>query len=129
MRRVKVPNLVHMPFAERAWIPDGKLQKYILNPDHPKGWSKAKYFEEQLGIRNENWEYLDDQILGEVAKRRVTTIAAKNWQEEGDHHFGIEFGVEIGIDGLNRQRREIFTGWLVVGSLAPSFTTAFPCRR
>jgi hypothetical protein len=129
VRRVKVPNLIHMPFAERAWIPDGKLQDYILNPDHPKGWSKAKYFDQHLGIRRDNWEYLHDQILDEISERRVTTIAAKNWKEGEKHHFGIEFGIEVGIDGLNGQRREVFTGWLVVGSLAPALTTSFPCHR
>lgn len=129
MRRVKVPNLIHLPFHERAWIPEGKLSDYVLNPDHAIGWSKAKFFDQQLGIRRENWKYLHDQILGQLPEARVTTIGANNWQEGGKHHFGIEFGVEVGIDGLNGQRREVCTCWLVVGSLAPSFTTAFPARR
>jgi filamentous hemagglutinin len=129
VRRVKVPNLIHMPFSERASIPEGKLRDYVLNPEHPKGWSKAKFFEEQLGIRREDWEYLHDEILGQLPERRVSTIAAKNWREAERNHFGIEFGIEVGIHGLNGQRRKVFTGWLVVGSLSPAFTTAFPCRR
>lgn len=124
-----MPNLIHLPFAERAHIPDGKLSGYILNPDHPDGWSKAKFFDQMLGIRQEHSGYLHDQILGKLPESHVTAIAPNNRREGGKHHWGIEFSVGIEIDGLNGLRRQIITGWMLVGSLAPSFTTARPRRR
>lgn len=128
MRRIAVPNLIHLPFLEQATVADAKLRLYVLGPTHPKGRHKAKFFEDVLGIRQEHWEYLRDEILGGLPQSRVTTIAPKHWNEDGKRHFGIEFEVPIEIHGLNGRRCAISTGWMVEGSIAPSFTTARPCR-
>ncbi|MGH7100330.1 MAG: DUF6883 domain-containing protein [Stellaceae bacterium] len=33
-----------LPFSDRAFVEEKKIQEYLLNPDHPVGGSKAKFF-------------------------------------------------------------------------------------
>lgn len=33
-----------MAEAKRLGVPQAKVTAYLLNPDHPEGWSKAKFF-------------------------------------------------------------------------------------
>lgn len=35
---MKVPNF------EKAFVPESKLAEYLLNPDHPDGGPKARFF-------------------------------------------------------------------------------------
>jgi hypothetical protein len=124
--RVPLPNFTTLPFAERAVIPEAKLTEYVLNPEHPTGQHKARLFESCLGIRREDWEHLRDQILGGLPTARASTVGAKRWRDEGSLRFGLEFEVHVPVDGLNGQSCEVLTGWMVAGSLVPSFTTGRP---
>jgi hypothetical protein len=127
VRRVPVvPNLIHLPFAERAQIPEHKLTLYVLNPEHPDGWSKAKFFDEHLGITRDSWEHLRDEILRKLPDAWITALGAKSWREAGALRFGIECEVPLVVDGLNGQSRQIVTGWMLGSALAPTFSTARP---
>jgi hypothetical protein len=40
---------VKLPFVDRAAVPDAKLVNYLLDPVHPRGRSKAEFFQ-RLGF-------------------------------------------------------------------------------
>lgn len=125
---MRVPVLpVPLPYVERAHIPEHKLTRYLLNPEHPSGRHKAKLFERRLGVTCDDWEHLRDEILGNLPGARVRTIAPKTWpKEDGGTNYGLEFEVHVPVCGLNGQTCQVLTGWVVGGSLRPQFTTARP---
>lgn len=84
---------MRLPGAERPRIPTDKLVRYALDPTHPHGRHKARVFASALGIRNQDWRYLHDQILAALpaAPVRSTRITS----------FGVAYEVVVPIDGLN----------------------------
>jgi hypothetical protein len=125
MRRVSVPpNLIHLPFVERAWIPEERLAGYVLNPEHHRGRHKARRFAERLGIRRENSDHLRQEILGKLPDSWVRGIGSKNWIEAGAWQFATEWEVHVQVDGLNGQSCPVLTGWHLGSSCAPKLSTA-----
>jgi hypothetical protein len=122
-----VPALVHLPFVEAASIPEAKLRDYVLNLDHREGSSKAKFFAETLAITRDDWRHLHDQILDKLPDAYVESIRPKHWSGDGRTHWGIEWEVNVQVDGLNGRSCPVTTCWMVAGSCRPSFTTAYPC--
>ncbi|RMG10844.1 MAG: hypothetical protein D6728_09890, partial [Cyanobacteria bacterium J055] len=55
-----------LPNGHKADLGD-KLERYSLNPDHPKGKHKALLFEKRLGITLKNKDILE-QALREAAR-------------------------------------------------------------
>jgi hypothetical protein len=55
---------LQLPRRHDAEIPPAKHRDYPLNPDHDQGNHKARVFASTLGIRQDDWEYLADQIMG-----------------------------------------------------------------
>jgi len=51
-----------------------KLEKYLLNPDHPQGGPKAKWFEQALGFTRENAGDLERQIVFDQSKAVETGV-------------------------------------------------------
>jgi len=51
-----------LPRASEAEIPDAKLRDYALNPQHPDGMHKARVFLSALGLSQDDWPGLRDQI-------------------------------------------------------------------
>lgn len=130
MRRVPVKTYTHLPGARDAYIPLhplNKLKDFALDVEHHRGGSKAKWFRDHLGIVRDDWEFLHDQILNRLPDSYIVDIPARitrPWD-------GIEFGVEVPIDGRNGQSAPVLTGWLVPLGLnpRPKFITARPARR
>lgn len=117
-------GVAHLPGAEAAWIPtspNNKLKDYLLNLDHPAGGSKAEWFRARLGILQDDWEFLHDQILDRVPACWVCNIRFKPPD-------GVEFGVEVPINGRNGRSAPIVTGWFVPPGVSPSpkLVTAHP---
>ena len=109
---------MRLPGAERATIPTDKLVRYALNPDHPVGKHKARVFASALGIRNQDWRYLHDQILAALtdAPVRSTRITP----------FGVAYEVVVAIDGLNGATLPVVTTWIVeVPDAPPRLTTTW----
>ncbi|GIW83194.1 MAG: hypothetical protein KatS3mg105_5001 [Gemmatales bacterium] len=61
---MKLPNL------ENAVVSQEKIVNYLLNPEHPDGAGKAKFFAAQ-GFRPEDWETLADALRGVAAVNDV----------------------------------------------------------
>jgi hypothetical protein len=107
-----------LPHADRAWIPEGKLEGYLLSDRHRGGAPKAAFFR-SLGYTRWNAEALADRLLalarsGEV-RQRIST------------RFGIKYVVEGDLEGLLERNRWVRTIWVVEpGSPGPRLVTAYP---
>lgn len=118
-----LPNAPHQ--IVDADLPENKFVKYLLNPDHPKGGSKAKFFLDELGIGPEDWRDLAAQFYEGVAKADLTQLEIKSW--EGGQ--GASFNCVISVRGKNGRRANIETNWIVKPGLLPQLSTAYPADR
>ena len=109
---------VRLPRATEADVSVDKLRDYAFNADHPLGKHKARVFRSALGIGQDDWPYLRDQILGRVADAAVTAIRPKP-------PHGLEYEVRMPIEGLNGETHPIITGWLVVEEGPPRLLTTY----
>ena len=108
---------VFLPRASEARIPEDKLKGYVLNPDHPTGRHKARMFRSALGIEQDDWEYLRDQILERLPDCPVAAIRLEPW--------GRLYEVRMTIDGLNGESHRVLTAWALEGDKPPSLATLY----
>jgi SPP1 gp7 family putative phage head morphogenesis protein len=104
-----VPHLVRepLPNADRAWIPKGKLETYVLNPAHEKGGPKARVMNSALGIKGPDADYLARQLLDQLP----TTPAARHTKVPANEH-GETFSVVMPVKGLNGQVLPVKSNWI-----------------
>ncbi|MFA6408344.1 MAG: DUF6883 domain-containing protein [Candidatus Paceibacterota bacterium] len=90
---------------ERLTLQREKLVDYALNLKHPSGGHKAVLFRDLLGITDENWEYLNDQIIETLpnAKLHKTRVS----------EHGIQYHALVPIVGLNGRKANVLTAWFV----------------
>ena len=107
-----------LPHADQAIVDETKVSGYLLNPDHPHGSKKARYFE-GFGFLSSEPKLLSDAlkslaIAGEVSQVRQTD-------------YGPCYSVEGQLaapDGRNPRVRSV---WMVdEGGVAPRLITAYP---
>lgn len=98
-------NTPLLPNADQALVDEDKLSGYALNPQHPLGQHKARVFQAALGIGQDDWEYLRDQILAAIPTAAVATVRVIS--------FGTLYDVPILVEGLNGQTHEVTTAWFV----------------
>ena len=98
-------NAPRLPNAEQATVPIEKLRDYALDPEHPRGQHKARVFRSTLGIGQDDWEYLREQILEAVPSAAVATVRVISW--------GTLCEVPILVEGLNGETHEVTTVWIV----------------
>ncbi|MGG1556416.1 DUF6883 domain-containing protein [Paenibacillus ferrarius] len=79
-----------------------KLDKYLLNPDHPIGGSKANWFQKALGFSRDNLDDLAKQIVFDPAKAVETGIT----------EYGTKFNQVISIIGANEKVIDITFAWI-----------------
>lgn len=106
-----------LPAAERAIIERRKLESYLLDPSHGDGRHKARVFRSALGIAAADWRYLNDAILAAVRDAPVSAVVPTP--------YGSRCTVVLPIQGLNGQRHDVVTGWLVTGDSPPRLVTAY----
>jgi hypothetical protein len=106
-----------LPAVERAIIERRKLESYLLDPSHGEGRHKARVFRSVLGIAAVDWRYLNDAILVGVLDAPVSAIVPTP--------YGSRCTVVLPIQGLNGQRHDVVTGWLVAGDGPPRLVTAY----
>jgi hypothetical protein len=134
VRRVAGWTAISLPWAERAYIPQppqhrfNKLKDYALNPDHDDGGSKAELFRRRLGLGQDDWECLHDQIIERVPGCRVARKPRIKVVKEEDpaRQVGLEFEVHVPIDGRGGLRCLVLTAWRLDARLRPSLTTTYP---
>lgn len=107
-----------LPGWEDAWIPETKLTDYILNPASERGQHKAHLFQTELGIEQQHWRFLHDQLLGGFSEGHAAF--------HGESEYGTRWTVPILVTGCNEAVRWVTTGWIVQYSdPRPKLTTAY----
>ncbi len=79
-----------------------KLQRYLLDKEHPEGGPKAKWFELALGFTKENWEQLAKQIVFDESVAVQTEVT----------QYGPKFEQIISILGANGKKIEVLFVWI-----------------
>lgn len=114
---MRVADSPRLPLAHRAVIPAEKLVRYALDPAHPRGCHKARVFSSALAIGQDDWRYLEEQLLGGVldAPVRGTRITP----------FGVLYDVVVLVDGLNGATAPVATIWIVEGEHPPRLVSTW----
>lgn len=109
-----------LPNLDRAQIPPAKLRDYLLNPEHPVGRAKARFFT-ALGFSRERWADLHAALFAHAALGEVTA--------EPVGRFGQKFVVRGTIEGP-AGAAPVRAVWIqVLDTEGPSFVTAYPEER
>jgi hypothetical protein len=116
---------VDLSYPLEANLPKAKFVNYLLNLDHPKGGSKAKFFYETLGIGLDDWRNLAAQFHDGLSKAELVEIGIKNWQDG----FGVSFNAVIPILGSNGRTVDIDTNWIMEPGKQPRLSTAVPAKK
>ncbi len=108
-----------------ANLPEAKFVQYLLNPDHPVGAGKAKFFREVLGIEANEWRYLAAQFYEGLRRMELSDLKVKIW-EDG---FGASFNCVLPIAGLNGRVAHVLTNWIMKPGQLPQLSTALPGEK
>jgi hypothetical protein len=108
-----------------AELPEAKFVRYLLNPEHPDGQGKAKFFRDELGIGATDWRYLAAQFYAGLRSADVGQLRVKSW----DEGYGASFNCVMAIRGLNSRMAMVETNWIVKPGSVPQLSTAFPAKR
>ena len=109
---------MNLPNAERAEIAEAKIRSYLLNPAHPDGKAKARFFA-ALGFTPEGWETLA------TALRSLAQRAPIVKRLESVH--GTKYVVDGPLETPAEPSPSVRTVWIVdAGQDAPRLVTAYP---
>ena len=96
-----------------------KLERYLLNPDHPVGGPKAKWFKEALGFTRANADELAAQIRFNPSSAVQTSISA----------HGVKFNQVIRIVGANNREIDVTFAWIRNNDGVVRLVTSIPTSR
>lgn len=108
-----------LPHAEQAMIEERKIVDYLLNPSHPQGQAKARFFE-RLGFDRERPEHL---------RAALSQLAVTSKVVERESPYGRKF-IGVGtIRSPSGRSARVTTVWIMLGGLPPPIlVTAYPSR-
>lgn len=95
-----------LPRPQEAVISAAKLRDYALNSDHPKGRAKARVFASVLGITEDSWELLRDELLRALPEGRIYEIMP------GPH--ATTYRIRLVTEGLDDGAAPVVTAWKLV---------------
>jgi hypothetical protein len=99
-------------------VPKEKLTEYALNFEHSgDGKSKAKVFNDLLGITKENWRYLAAQLENGLADGKLCNVRRTD--------YGIQYHIDIPVKGLNGVSKTVRTAWITRNNTTISLVTVY----
>jgi hypothetical protein len=110
-----------LPNAEKAYVPKGKIENYLLSPTHTVGRAKAAFFT-QVGFHSTNPAALERQLLlvarqGTLCRQVVT-------------QYGTKYVVDGWLHTPCGRQVAVRTVWIVEhGQSAPRLVTAYPLEE
>lgn len=115
----RTPHPNALPHYEAVEIPQGKLEGYSLNPEHPDGKHHAIVFKSALGFDQSNWE-----MLARIIIEQLPYYAAVLYRKD---LYGQRYNVTMPITGPNGNTADVRTAWIIeTGQVIPRYVTAFP---
>ncbi len=107
-----------LPFLDRAVIPQAKIRDYLLNPEHPIGRAKARFFT-GLGFQRARWPELHAALLAHAAAGETQVLDLEP--------SGCKYVVRGSIRGPNGTVARLLAVWILFDPTAgPRFVTAYP---
>ncbi|MBL9023444.1 MAG: RHS repeat-associated core domain-containing protein, partial [Myxococcales bacterium] len=96
-----------------------KLTRYLLNPEHPVGGPKAKWFKEALGFEVSNADELAKQIVFDESKAVQTGVT----------QHGTKYNQVISITGANGRVIDVTFAWIRNNDGIVRLVTGIPAKR
>ena len=93
-----------LPNADRAILDLNKLERYCLDPTHPRGKHKARVFQHALGVGQRDAHWLRSALLVGLANAEAEFLSS---DAHGDH-----WRVDIPIS-RHEQQGVVRTIWIV----------------
>jgi hypothetical protein len=110
-----------LPNAEKAYVPNGKIEDYLLSPTHTVGRAKAAFFA-QVGFHKTNPAELERQLL--LVARQGTLCRQVMTQ------YGTKYVVDGWLHTPCGRQVAVRTVWIVEhGQSAPRLVTAYPLEE
>jgi hypothetical protein len=110
-----------LPNAETATIPEPKITRYLLNPFHPSGGSKAVFFL-RFGFTAEGWQRLAWALRAHALENEVS--------ETTENVYGVRFAVDGPLLAPDGTVLNVRSAWFIdAGSEMPRFVTAHPLPK
>jgi len=109
---------MRLPNVDQAIVAEEKVTQYLLNPLHPDGAGKAKFFE-SVGFSRLDWRVLSYALLrlAETVEVRLSVESAHGWK----------YIVEGPLATPGGRTPRVRTVWIVDhGLTAPRLVTAYP---
>ena len=108
---------MRIPNCKDAIVPPEKIEAYLLNPDHPDGGSKARFFL-QVGF--------DKEALGDVLKLHILT---NDFVATEANPYGTKYVVEAQIESPSGFLFNLQSVWIIhFDSSIPILITAYPSK-
>jgi hypothetical protein len=95
---------LNLPNSSAVKIDERKITAYLLNPAHPKGRSKAKFFIER-GFQLGRWEELADALRHHAKHNRVVHTKST--------FFGVHYALDCNVPTPDQSSPCIRTVWEV----------------
>ncbi|CAN5427695.1 hypothetical protein BH20VER3_BH20VER3_03160 [soil metagenome] len=110
-----------LPNAGSATVPERKVTRYLLNPAHPAGGSKAAFFL-RFGFTAGEWPRLAEALLRHARDHEVVMT------EQTRH--GIRYVVDGPMTAPDGTSLNVRSAWFIEpGSNVPRFVTAHPLPK
>jgi hypothetical protein len=111
-------GLVKLPNADQAQVERAKVEDYLLDPAHPDGWGKARFFS-SVGFQLQDWQVLASAL------RKVALESTVCESTESRH--GREYVLDGTIATPSGRSVVVRTIWVIsAGAEAPRLVSAYP---
>ena len=109
---------MELPYLDRAQIAPAKVRDYLLNPEHPVGRAKARFFT-SLGFTRAGWATLHAALMAHATVSEA--------QARPSSAFGQQYLVRGSILGPNGTSAVVVAVWMLADvETGPRFVTAYP---
>ena len=110
-----------LPLADEAEVPKAKIVLYLLNPEHRRGKSKARFFLSR-GFSVDNWETMAGALRRHAAEHEIA--------KEEPTPLGVRMVVEGVMTMPNGTVAEVRSIWFIEGGeRIPRFVTDYPLKK
>ncbi|HBB87053.1 MAG TPA: hypothetical protein DC047_05510 [Blastocatellia bacterium] len=110
-----------LPNGKRAIVDIRKLRDYCLNPDSPRGASKARVFARVLGLTQDHAPKLREKLIEIAAHERVQMAELDIYGQR----YNIDFEMET-----DTGKADLRSGWIVLrNENVPRLTTCYIKKR
>jgi hypothetical protein len=107
-----------LPNAEHAVIQQAKVERYLLDPDHPYGGAKARLLS-SLGYSADNWRQLAADLRAMHLSEDVVLIRRTAW--------GVRYEIVAPLTGPGGDTVAFRSVWQIdLGTDAPRLITMYP---